>query len=64
MGGNITYLPETGLMSAFFLYILEYQKSDKLMKNSLYYEKRFAAQSLKHTTIIEKALRSAGTSMH
>ena len=40
MGVNITYLPETGLMSAFFLYILEYQKSDKLMKNSLYYEKR------------------------
>ena len=39
MGGNITYLPKTQLMSSFFLYILEYQKSDKLMKNSLYYEK-------------------------
>ena len=36
--GNITYLPKTELMSSFFLYILEYQKSDKLMKNSLYYE--------------------------
>ena len=29
MGGNITFLPETKLMSSFFLYILEYQKSDK-----------------------------------
>ena len=40
MGGNITYLPETELISSFFLYILEYQNSDKLMNNSLYYEKR------------------------
>ena len=35
MGGNITYLPETKLIASFFLYILEYQKSDKLIKNSL-----------------------------
>ena len=39
MGSNITYLPETKLMSSFLLYILKYQKSDKLVKNSLY-EKR------------------------
>ena len=25
MGGNITFLPETKLMSSFFLYILDYQ---------------------------------------
>ena len=68
MGGNITHLPETELMFSFFLYILEYQKRYKLTEIVYFMEKKnkalFAVQRLKHTTSIEKALRSAGTSMH